>query len=189
MDFESRTVTLRDGARVTLRAGSLEDVQANLEFARRCVPASPYILTTPEDLWTLEELRERQERAERTGGLILFAEAVDRPGEIVGGLDVVRFRRLKQRHVAALGMMVDAAWRGRGLGRAMLEAAVAWAAAHPEIERLELGVFAQNPGARRLYESCGFVAEGVKPGAARQLSGESLDEVIMARRVKPSAAV
>ncbi len=183
MDFETRTITLRDGARVTLRAGGLGDVGANLEFARRCVPESPYILTTPEDLWTLEELRERQERSDLTGGLVMYAAPDGDPGSIVGGLDLVRARRLKQRHVAGLGMMIEPAWRGRGLGRAMMDAAIAWATAHPEIERIELGVFEQNPAARRLYEACGFVAEGVKKDAARQPSGEPLDEIIMARRV------
>ncbi|MEZ6242785.1 MAG: GNAT family protein [Phycisphaerales bacterium] len=188
MEFETRTITLRDGVRVTLRSGGAADAQADLEFLRRAVPDSPYILTIPEEILGVEEIRARLIDLLEGGGLFMIVTPDATPGVIVGVLDIRRSKRLKQAHVAGLGMMIEPAWRGRGLGRAMMEGAIAWATANPDIERLELGVFAQNPDALRLYESCGFVREGLKPDAARQASGESLDEVIMARRVKPSAA-
>ncbi len=183
MDFEARTISLRDGARVRLRPGDASDAAANLAFVTRSVPESPFILTTPDEIWSADEIRERLERVAGGEGVVIFAEPEDEPGRIVACLDILRHKKRKLRHGAGLGMMIEPGFRGRGLGRAMMLAAIAWAEAHPGIERLELGVFAQNPGALRIYESCGFVREGVKRDWARQPSGESLDEIIMARRV------
>jgi GNAT superfamily N-acetyltransferase len=60
---------------------------------------------------------------------------------------------------AELGMMVAREWRRRGIGAALLEAAVAWARAR-EVRRLLLDVFARNGGAIAFYRSFGFVEDG-----------------------------
>src|SRR5581483_9767280 len=55
---------------------------------------------------------------------VFVAEA---DGEIVGRLSVARDPHPASRHVADLGLMVAARYRGRGIGRALLEHAVVWA--------------------------------------------------------------
>jgi hypothetical protein len=54
----------------------------------------------------------------------------------------------------------------------MIEALLDWAAAHPVLEKVELGVFATNERARALYRRIGFVEE--VPGANTQ--APTLDE-------------
>ena len=78
--------------------------------------------------------------------------------------------------VAGLG--VDPEAQGRGVGRALVEAAVAEARARGA-RKLTLRVLGGNVTARRLYERCGFVVEGV---LAREflLDGEYADDVFMA---------
>ena len=51
-----------------------------------------------------------------------------------------------------LNIAVDPAWRGRGVGRAMIDALPAG--------RVFLEVRESNANARRLYEACGFVVIG-----------------------------
>lgn len=58
-----------------------------------------------------------------------------------------------------LGISVDPAWRGHGVGTALLLAAEDWARAHGA-ERMELGLDAANAGALRLYERLGYVVHG-----------------------------
>jgi ribosomal protein S18 acetylase RimI-like enzyme len=83
------------------------------------------------------------------------------------------------RHVAYLrGLAVLPAQRGRGVGRALVEAAAAAAAARGA-RRLTLRVLAPNTAARALYESCGFAVEGVLRGEFR-LEGRYVDDVLMA---------
>ena len=49
--------------------------------------------------------------------------------------------------------------RGAGVGRALLDAVAAWARDRG-LERLVLSVTTTNDGARRFYETCGFVDTG-----------------------------
>ena len=59
-------------------------------------------------------------------------------------------------HVVA--MWTDPVWRGHGVGRAVIDWIAGWARQNGL--RLHLDVETDNAGARRLYESCGFVATG-----------------------------
>jgi GNAT superfamily N-acetyltransferase len=59
-------------------------------------------------------------------------------------------------HVVA--MWTDPAWRGRGVGEAVVGFLVGWAGERGL--RVHLDVETTNAGARRLYERCGFVATG-----------------------------
>ena len=70
------------------------------------------------------------------------------------------------------------AWRGRGVGSALLAAAADWARDRG-LHKLCLEVFAHNEAAIGLYRACGFVEEGRRPGQYRRASGELWDAVIM----------
>ena len=74
---------------------------------------------------------------------------------------VARERRyLAQQHSGILGMGVISEYRGKGIGRALMQATLA-AATASGMRRIELTVRVDNDPARRLYESLGFVTEGL----------------------------
>ncbi|MFI2611097.1 GNAT family N-acetyltransferase [Kitasatospora sp. NPDC018619] len=104
-------------------------------------------------------------------------------GRIVGYVRQVPATPLaSNRHVRQIqGLAVDAAVRGRGVGRRLVEAACA-AARSAGARRLTLRVLGWNAPARRLYESCGFVVEG---SLAEEflIDGRYVDDVWMARRL------
>ncbi|GAC1543493.1 MAG: GNAT family N-acetyltransferase [Candidatus Velthaea sp.] len=81
----------------------------------------------------------------------------------------------------SLGMRVDAEYRGRGIGRALLEAAIVWARA-TRIAALRLEVFPHNHAAIALYESCGFTRTGYRERAYLRRSGERWDAIDMELR-------
>jgi putative acetyltransferase len=112
---------------------------------------------------------------------VFVAEAEE--GGIVGRLSVSRDPHPASAHVADLGLMVAKAWRGRGVGRALLDAAVAWGEAHG-IRKLELHVFPWNEPALKLYESFGFEREGYRRGHYHR-AGDDVDAVLMAYRLEP----
>ena len=102
-------------------------------------------------------------------------------GRLVARLSLSRDPHPASRHVADLGLMVDAAYRRRGIGRTLLEEAVVWARG-AGIRKLELHVFPWNEPALRLYESFGFEREGYrKRHYARDL--EFVDAILMAYEV------
>jgi ribosomal protein S18 acetylase RimI-like enzyme len=98
-------------------------------------------------------------------------------GEIRGHLDLSGGRLSSEAHRAMLGMGIERGARGRGLGRALLVAAIAWAR-NAELAWLDLGVFAHNERARALYRSVGFVEVGITRDRFR-VDGVTIDDVAM----------
>jgi ribosomal protein S18 acetylase RimI-like enzyme len=99
-------------------------------------------------------------------------------GQIRGHLDLHGGRLASEFHRAMLGMGVERGWRGKGHGRALLAAAIAWARA-AGLAWLDLGVFAHNQRARKLYTSVGFVEVGVTRDRYR-VDASVIDDVAMA---------
>lgn len=88
----------------------------------------------------------------------------------------------KTAHLASFGAMyVRAPYRGRGVGDALIEAAVAEAVAN-RMAFLELAVNADNRPAIALYERHGFRPYGRKPNALF-VGGRFFDEIEMMRTV------
>jgi len=103
---------------------------------------------------------------------------------IVGRLSLARDPHPASAHVADLGMMVAASHRRRGIGRKLLDAAVAWAHV-VKVEKLELHVFPWNEPAIRLYEDFGFEREGLRRRHYVR-DGVAVDALLMAYHL-PSA--
>lgn len=78
-----------------------------------------------------------------------------------------------------LGLAVSEEVRGRGIGRALVRAAVQ-EARDRGARRITLRVLGNNTTARVLYESEGFVVEGVQPEEFF-LGGRYVDDVLMGR--------
>jgi RimJ/RimL family protein N-acetyltransferase len=77
-----------------------------------------------------------------------------------------------------LGMIVAAPYRGRGIGRALLEQAAAWAQANGKTA-LRLRVFPDNERALALYRASGFVDVAVEPRAIPRRDGSARDAIVM----------
>ena len=98
----------------------------------------------------------------------------DSGGQIVGMLhvEVGRFG------FGDLGMLVDAAWRGRGVGSALVQAGIEWAR-RQGLHKLCLEVFPTNSAVIALYRKFGFVEEGLRTKQYRRASGELWDAIVM----------
>jgi ribosomal protein S18 acetylase RimI-like enzyme len=81
-----------------------------------------------------------------------------------------------------LGMGLRGPYRGKGLGRQLIEQALQAARQHG-FERIELMVRSPNARAIRLYSQVGFQEEGRKRDAVR-LDDGSEDELMMALHFK-----
>jgi len=134
-----------------------------------------WLLTT--EMWRAVGDERRYLRAARrhADAAVYVVEDGDR---VIGRLSLARDPHPASRHVADLGLMVAAGYRRRGIGRALLERAVAWAR-ESGVRKLELHVFPWNEPAIALYESFGFVREGYRKGHYLR-SGEAVDAILMA---------
>jgi GNAT superfamily N-acetyltransferase len=86
---------------------------------------------------------------------VLFA----RVGESVCGLVWCKLSSAEPRAANVFQMWVDAASRGMGAGRALLEGAIDWAE-RVGARQINLGVTAAETPAMRLYLACGFRPAG-----------------------------
>jgi RimJ/RimL family protein N-acetyltransferase len=114
---------------------------------------------------------------------VFVAEADD--GRIVGRLSLARDPHPASRHVADLGLMVAATHRRRGIGRALLQQATAWARS-AGVCKLELHVFPWNDPAIALYEAFGFEREGLRQGHYLR-DGAPVDAILMALQLEDVA--
>ena len=166
----------------TIRRATTHDAAALVELAesvgreegRWILGSGPWRTVTDERRY----LRTIQRHPDAT---VVVAEDAD--GRIVGRLSLSRDQHPASRHVADLGLMVAESHRRRGVGTALLHAAVGWAhQAH--VSKLELHVFPWNEPALALYESFGFEREGYRKAHYRR-GGELVDAVLMAYVVMP----
>ena len=77
-----------------------------------------------------------------------------------------------------IGMMVARDWRGRGVGSALVAAAIEWGRENG-LHKLTLSVFPHNEAAIRLYRKFGFAEEGRREKQIRRANGELWDLIEM----------
>jgi ribosomal protein S18 acetylase RimI-like enzyme len=80
--------------------------------------------------------------------------------------------------VGELAMLVEHEWRGRGVGSALLSAAIDRARS-ARLHKLSLDVFPHNAAAIALYRKYGFVEEGRRVEHYRRANGELWDSIVM----------
>jgi putative acetyltransferase len=121
----------------------------------------------------------RKRLAEAGEGMFSLVACVE--GELVGQIGVHTFPHApRRRHVGQLGMGVRDDWQGKGVGTALMQAAVDLADRWLNLGRLELEVYVDNQPAVRLYKKFGFVIEGTLSRFAFR-DGRYVDAYAMAR--------
>ena len=165
----------------TIRRAHPSDAAALVELAAAVSSEPEGWLITSNGWRTVSDERRFLKAVRRYPHAAVFVVEAD--GAIVGRLSLARDTHPASRHVADLGLMVAAEHRRRGIGRALLEAAAAWARRRG-VSKLELHVFPHNEPAIRLYESFGFVREGYRHRHYRR-GEEYLDAILMAFATLP----
>ena len=177
MRLPPKEFTTRDGKGFVVRSARPNEAGALYDHYVTIRAREPEVNVEEADEWqaTADSVRRLIEGLERApNGFLLVAEA----GGIKGALSVEGGRFRKVRHVGEVGVSVAREWRGRGVGRCLLEAAIAAARTSPDLARLSLRVFASNAPAIRLYESVGFLVEGRRPAHLR-VRGRDDDLILM----------
>jgi putative acetyltransferase len=139
-----------------------------------------HALVAAEGRWIGTEAPVDTERFERLFAQMIESDsshlfvATDR-GRVVGNLGL----HPSSPGVVGLGMSIDPAYRGQGIGMALLSAAITWARGQESVHKLELEVWPHNSAGRALYAKAGFVVEGRRRRHYRRRTGELWDSIVM----------
>ena len=102
-------------------------------------------------------------------------------GKVVGNIGLHAIPKSRRRaHAAAIGMAVHDAYHGKGVGTALMKAALDLADNWLQYARIELTVYTDNVAALALYKKFGFEIEGTHKQYAFR-NGEYTDSYSMAR--------
>ena len=126
-----------------------------------------------------ESEREYIGKLAAAGNLLAVAAA---GGEVVGclaGLQADGGSRPETAHILHVGLHLRDAFRGRGIGTALLAYATDWAAAKG-FRKLEASIFTTNQRSLHLFEKAGFSQEGVRLNRIR-IGRDLIDEVLMGK--------
>jgi RimJ/RimL family protein N-acetyltransferase len=165
---------------VVIRPAMATDAAELVELAR-AVSAEPegWLISSAEWRSVGEERRYLRVLRRHPDAAVFVAEG---PEGVVARLSLSRDLHPASRHVADVGLMVASSHRRRGIGRSLLNEAVAWAR-ETGVRKLELHVFPHNEPAIALYEGFGFRREGYRHAHYRRGDGQYVDAILMAYEV------
>ena len=176
--FQPTTFTLKDGRTCIVRSPRPDDAAACVEYVRGVLAESEFLLLQASE-WSKTVDEERtwiQQCLDDPHSMAFLAEC---DGQVVAFSDIRGSQRLLARHTVGLGISVRKAFRGLGVGKAVMTCAIAWAKTQPELERLTLAVMAPNAPAIALYRQLGFVEEGFSQRAFKRGDGSYVDDINM----------
>jgi putative acetyltransferase len=159
---------------ITVRHTEPEDYKAlhRIFSGRRAMAGTLQMPFPRAEMW-------RERLAEPLEGSYSLVACVE--GEVVGEISLhTSPTRWRMRHVGSIGMAVRDDWQSKGIGTALMEAALDLADNWLNLTRIELRVYTDNAAAIALYEKFGFEVEGTHRRLAFR-NGEYVDAYSMAR--------
>ena len=161
--------------RIAVRAAEVSDYEAlALLFADRNAYSQTLQLPFPsQELW-----RKRLSQHDDAHHALVATVA----GEVIGNRGLTRLTRARRAHVGEIGTGVRDAWQGKGVGSALMGAALDLADNWLGLRRLELRVYVDNARAIALYRKFGFEIEGTHRAYSIR-NGAYVDSHSMARIV------
>lgn len=181
--IEPREYLLKRGESIIVRSARREDAPYLVEIMGSAAKEGGYTVAEYDELDLTVEKQEEEIRryTEDSGNIYLAAEA---DGLVVGLCECENGSRRRTAHTATFSIFILKEWRNKGVGRALLQRLIEWAAAHPVIEKLTLAVYSTNERAFELYKECGFKIEGRYLRDMKMADGTYVDSILMYEFVK-----
>jgi ribosomal protein S18 acetylase RimI-like enzyme len=172
------------GGQIIIEDGVTDDAADLVRVHLSVLKEGRYFITRPEEFAASAERKATLINAfTRQPNCCFLVARLD--GAIVGMVSLRGGLLRRMKHVAKLEIFVDAAFRGHGVGRALMDVVLEWATNSAELLKIGLSVFDDNTRAILLYQVLGFQEEGRRPAEYREEDGTLRGDVLMYRWVTP----
>lgn len=175
-------LTLSTGELITFRAATKQEAVSAHAFMVRQLAATEHAIM-PDEVTAHARAIESwcAFYCDQPSNLLLLAWSAT---QIVGVLDFHRLSLVRQNHLGQLGISIDPAYRGLGIGRALLLNLFDWLEAYPEIRKVSVQILASNTPSIHLFQKCGFRFEARISQAVQ--SGRGFEDIlILSRWIQP----
>lgn len=167
---------------IQIRGLKQDDVTEMLSFINEISKEETYIRLQGEQLTVDEEIRYVDDFIRRIGEGSAVKLLAFNGTELIGVADVYLKDKI-EKHIGVFGITIKKEWRGKGIGQELMKKTLAEATQKIKgLKIIELGVFANNPIAKKMYEKMGFVEYGRLPGGIKH-RGEFVDHLYMYKQV------
>jgi RimJ/RimL family protein N-acetyltransferase len=166
------------GNHILVRYLNEEDAAILQEYINEASQEQTYILFQGEHITYEEELAYVRNflahvEAHRAVKLLAFHE-----NTLIGVADLYLKERA-EKHIGVFGITIHKNWRGKGLGSLLMDLTLAEGEKNLHgLKIITLGVFANNPIAKKMYEKKGFQKHGTLP-AGLLYKGQFVDHEYM----------
>lgn len=180
MDYQEKTVLLKNGKTCLLRRAEEGDAEMMLDYLMTTSAETPYMIREPEEVRTdVEEEREFLRKAAEHPRRLMVSAYVE--GQLAGSCSFApASERLRTRHRCRVGISLYQAFWGLGIGTALMREILAGAKA-AGFEQAELDVVSTNAPAIALYQKMGFEVTGTIPRAFKYKDGSYGDFLFMVK--------
>jgi len=162
-----------------IRTAKPSDANELNRYLKKIFATSSHLITRPSEFRT-GLLKKRLWIAKKQINPLEVCLVAISKKKIIGMLDNWTDQRARVAHGTCFAMSVADEWRGKGVGKELLNVFIDWVKKHPHLTRIELHVHSDNAAAIRLYEHYGFEREGLRKSAVKYEDGRIVDDIIMA---------
>ena len=160
-----------------IRLAQQADAERLLEIQQDVLQERLYLITAAHEFFQTIEgiqlwIRLKLENKRET---ILVAEE---EGAVVGWLALQTQNRERLAHIGIISMMVEKAYRCKGIAEELLVALLLWAEDNPFIEKVSGSVLSKNDCGIALYKKTGFTEEGRKIDEVK-MHDTYMDEILL----------
>ena len=181
MEFQKKTIRLKDGREAVLRSAQPSDAAEMVAFMRTAAGETEFLLRYPEEC-TMSEAGEAAflDEVLSSSDQVMLCCFVN--GNLAGNAMLTMNSRIKTRHRASVAIGLLEEYWGLGIGTALFQEMIAIGKAR-NLDHLELDYIEGNDRARRLYEKMGFVETARVPEVYRLKDGSFRASILMMKKL------
>ncbi|MEO8513009.1 MAG: GNAT family protein [Ignavibacteria bacterium] len=180
--IDKQIFVLKDKRELILRTAVIKDASQIVKFMKDIVAEGPFTLAEPDEYKSTVKTESKKIKRfkEAEGKIYLVAEVKN---EITGFISFDNWDTRRTSHTGLFSIFIKKKWRGKGIGKILINGMLKWGESNPVNKKISLAVFSTNKNAIALYKKLGFKPEG-RCMRDMIIEGKYVDSILMYKYTK-----